>query len=68
MRDVRRFPIATDTTRAPFDLRDEHLASRKEWGAYISLATVVHRRTAAQTEEFIAQVRTRLEQARRLHP
>ena len=56
--------IATDTTRAPFNLRDEHLASRKEWGAYINLTTVVHRQTAAQADEFIARIRARLEKAR----
>jgi hypothetical protein len=61
---VRPFPVATDTTRAPFDLRDEHLASRKAWGAYNNLTTVVHRQTAAQADEFIAQLRTRLQQAR----
>jgi len=60
-------PIATDTTRSRVNLRDERLASRKEWGAYINLTTALHRNTVARADEVIAQVWARLEQARRLH-
>ena len=47
------------------NLRDEHLASRKEWGAYINLTTVLHRNTVARATEVIAQARARLEEAER---
>jgi len=49
------------------NLQDERFASRKEWGAYINLTTTLHRTTAAQADEFIAQIWARLEQARRHH-
>jgi len=59
--------IATDTTHSHINLRDEHLASRKEWGAYINLTTALHRNMVARTDEFLAQMSARIEQARRLH-
>lgn len=49
------------------NLRDEHFASRKEWGAYINLSTALHRNTVARTDEFLAQMSARLQQVRRLH-
>lgn len=58
--------IATDTTRSPINLQDEHLASRKAWSAYINLTTVVHRQRVVQTDQFIAHVWARIEQAKRL--
>lgn len=48
------------------DLRDEHIAGRKDWGAYVGLTTALHRRTVAQANELIAQVRARLDQVKRL--
>jgi hypothetical protein len=48
-----------------FDLQDEHFGSRKAWGAYINLSTVVHRQTVAQVDEFLAQLRARIERAMR---
>lgn len=57
--------IATDTTRPRINLRDERLASRKEWGAYINLTTALHRNTAARADEIIAEAWTVLERSRR---
>ena len=46
-------------------LRDEHIGSRKDWGAYIDLTTALHLRTVAQVDEYLAQVRARLQEATR---
>ena len=61
--------IATHAPKRPLvDLRDEHIGSRKDWGAYVNLSTMMHRRDIAQIDDFIAQLRARLEQAMRRHP
>ena len=50
------------TNRVPRpDFQDEHIASRKDWGAYVDLTTTLHRKTVAQVDEFLAQLRARLE-------
>jgi hypothetical protein len=57
-------PIAALTHHPPhIDFRDERFGSRKQWGAYINLTTVLHRQTVAKVNEHIAQIRARLEQA-----
>jgi hypothetical protein len=56
--------IATSVDDTPrINLRDEHIASRKDWGAYVDLKTEVHRREVAQVTQSLAQLRARLEQA-----
>jgi len=57
-------PIATDTTHARFNFRDEHIDSRKDWCTYIFLKTVVNRGTVKQTDDFIAQMWARIEEAK----
>ena len=56
-------PVATDTTRSRINFRDEHIDSRKDWCTYIFMKTTVNRQTVKQTDEFLAQIHTRLEQA-----
>jgi hypothetical protein len=49
---------------APINLRDEHIASRREWGRYVELTTALHRRVGAQADEFLAQVWAQIERAK----
>ena len=60
-------PIATETTRSRTSFRDEHLDSQKDWCTYIVLMTTANRSTVKQTDEFIAQIQARLDQALRRH-
>jgi hypothetical protein len=39
---------------------EEHIASRKEWGAYVDVTSKLHRATAKAAEEFLADIRARL--------
>ncbi len=47
------------------NLRDEHLGSRKAWGAYVNLSSVVHRQMNAKAAAHIARVRAFLAQRQR---
>jgi hypothetical protein len=38
------------------------MASRNDWCTYVHLKTLVNRRTAEQTDDFVAQMQARLEQ------
>jgi hypothetical protein len=51
--------------RPRHDFRGEHIASRKSWGRFIVLKTALHRTTVSQVDQFLEQVRTRLEQTKR---
>jgi hypothetical protein len=47
------------------DFRDEHIASRRGWCRYVFLKTTLNRSAVEETDEFIAQIRRRLEQTMR---
>jgi hypothetical protein len=53
---------ATPNKREQVSL-EEHVASRKDWGRYVELATEVHRSVVSEAHEFLAAMRGRLDQA-----
>lgn len=57
-------PTKDDSPKgAPVDLLREHITSRKNWGAYVGLASEVHRSVGADADEFLAHIRARLDRA-----
>jgi hypothetical protein len=51
--------------RESIELLEEHIASRKEWSAYVELVTKVHRNVASEADQFLTDLRTRIELALR---
>ena len=54
--------------RAPIELLDEHIASRKDLGDYLTVRTALRRAQVARTEEFLTEICARLERAGRIGP
>jgi hypothetical protein len=46
-------------------LLDEHIGSRKDWGEYVRLITKIRFSDVQRNDEFLAALRTRIEQALR---
>jgi hypothetical protein len=57
--------VALEAKREPIELLEEHIASRKEWSAYVELVTKVHRSVASEADAFLTDLRTRIELALR---
>jgi len=46
------------------DLLERHIANRKDLGDYLNVTTKLHRADVARTDEFLAQIRARIAEAR----
>lgn len=44
-------------------LLEEHVTSRKDWGRYVELVTEVRRSVVSDADEFLADMRTRIQEA-----
>lgn len=60
---VRRFPHGHADAEASGRVHRRAHRSRKDWGRYVDLTTKLHRKVAAQADEFLAQLHARIEQA-----
>jgi hypothetical protein len=64
--NLERF-LTVATRRQIPRLVEEHIASRKEWGRYVNVTTLLHRADADRASDFLAQMRARIRQAKGLH-
>lgn len=46
-------------------LLEEHIASRKDWGRYLTITTKLHRSETERADDFLAHIRARLKEAKR---
>jgi hypothetical protein len=55
--------MSHDGKRERVERLADHIASRKDWGAYVELVTKVHRNVAAEADAFLADLRKQIERA-----